>query len=180
MDNVLEFLVLESDYKKSIQRVWLEGSRFHSRIDGMYWYGEVLGREPFCPAHPSSLWQCYRVKWDDGATDQLSPWDMEPVRREEEEEEESGEGAEADDPQGGWWGEDGEGERILHGLDVISRLDEAAMFLEAVDLDEVPDYCVHVPFPTDLSTIRTRLQNKFYRLAKPTILLVHVYILLCP
>ena len=28
---------------------------------------------------PNSYWQCYHVLWDDGATDQLSPWDMEPL-----------------------------------------------------------------------------------------------------
>ena len=172
MDNVLEFLVLESDYKKSIQRVWPEGSRFHSRIDGMFWYGEVLGLEPFSPALPSSYWQCHHVKWDDGATDQLSPWDMEPVGTEEEEGEWKGEGegggggegeGEGEGGRVDWLEEEGEGERILRGLDVISRLDEAAMFLEPVDLDEISDYCTRVPFPTDLSTIRARLQNKFYR-----------------
>ena len=156
MDNVLEFLVLESVYKKSIQRVWSEGSRFRSKIDGMYWYGMVRGREPFSPDLPGSPWQCYRVEWDDGATDQLSPWDMDPVRGEEEEEEEEEEG-------GGWLEEDGEGERILRGLEVVAGLDEAAMFLEPVDLEEIADYCSRVPFPTDLSTIRTRLQNRFYR-----------------
>ena len=161
MDNVLEFLVLDSVYRKSIQRVWSEGSRFRSMIDGMFWYGVVLKQEPFNSAYPSSYWQCYRVQWDDGATDQLSPWDMDPVEEEEEAEEE-GEGEEGKEAPEGWW-KDGEGERILRGLDIISGLDEAAMFLEPVDLEEIPDYCTRVPFPTDLSTIRTRLQNKFYR-----------------
>ena len=61
------------------------------------------------------------------------------------------------------WGEEGEEERILRGLEVVSTLDEAAMFLEPVDLEEIPDYCTLVPFPTDLATIKTRLQNRFYR-----------------
>ena len=79
MDGVLDFLVLDSVYKKSIRRQWPAGDRFRSMIDGMYWYGTVLGQEPFNPAFPSSYWQCHRVKWDDGATDQLSPWDMQPT-----------------------------------------------------------------------------------------------------
>ena len=159
MDNVLEFLVLESVYKKSVGRAWPVGSRFRSKIDGMYWYGVVRREEPFSPDTPGSQWQCYRVEWDDGATDQLSPWDMEPLRGGEEEEEEEGEG----DGEGGWLEEEGEGLRILRGLEVVAGLDEAAMFLEPVDLEEVVDYYTRVPFPTDLSTIRTRLQNKFYR-----------------
>ena len=155
MDNVLEFLVLESLYKKSVQRAWLEGSRFRSKIDGMYWYGVVRGRELFSPDYPGSQWQCYRVEWDDGATDQLSPWDMEPVRGGEEED--------VEEEGGMWLDEGGEGERILRGLEVVAGLEEAAMFLEPVDLEEISDYCTRVPFPTDLSTIRTRLQNRFYR-----------------
>lgn len=167
MDNVLEFLVLESVYKKSIQRVWFAGSRFRSMIDGMFWYGVVLGQEPFSPEFPSSYWQHYRVQWDDGATDQLSPWDMEPVgdgteEGEEGEVMEDSEGVTQRETSGGWW-EDGEEERILGGLERVSQLDEAAMFLEPVDLEQFPDYCARVPFPTDLATIRTRLQNRFYR-----------------
>lgn len=29
--------------------------------------------------YSSSFWQCFYVLWDDGATDHLSPWDMEPI-----------------------------------------------------------------------------------------------------
>ena len=61
------------------------------------------------------------------------------------------------------WGGEGEVERILYGLDVVSELDEAFMFRQPVDLEEEPMYCLAVPFPTDLSTIRERLQNQFYR-----------------
>ena len=139
-------------------RVWSEGSRFRSEIDGMYWYGMVLGQEPFSSELPGSMWQCYRVEWEDGATDQLSPWDMEPVGSEVSED------VRGEDVRGGGWlEEEEEGLRILRGLEVIGGLDEAAMFLEPVDLDEVADYCTRVPFPTDLSTIRTRVQNRFYR-----------------
>lgn len=70
----------------------------------------------------------------------------------------------AEDPTEAWGGpEERERERILNGLDVVEGLDEAAMFVEPVDLEEVLDYCVAVPFPTDLSTIRERLRNGFYR-----------------
>ena len=74
---------------------------------------------------------------------------------------EGGVRGETEDQEG--WGEEGEEERILRGLEVVSTLDEAAMFLEPVDQEEIPDYCTLVPFPTDLATIKTRLQNRFYR-----------------
>lgn len=74
----------------------------------------------------------------------------------------------AEDPTEAWGGpEERERERILNGLDVVEGLDEAAMFVEPVDLEEVLDYCVAVPFPTDLSTIRERLRNGFYRRKTP-------------
>ncbi len=54
--------------------------------------------------HPNSYWQCCNVLWDDGATDLLSPWDMEALpnpeetdnEEEEEEEEEEGKKKEKD------------------------------------------------------------------------------------
>lgn len=63
------------------------------------------------------------------------------------------------------WGGEGERERIMRGLEVVSRMEEAVMFVNAVDLEEEPTYCLAVPFPTDLSTIQERLQNGFYRWA---------------
>ena len=79
--------------------------------------------------------------------------------------------------QEAWEGE-GEVERILHGLDVVSELDEAFMFRQPVDLEEEPMYCVAVPFPTDLSTIRERLQNQFYRFVSKVVVnsLIHCHV----
>ena len=37
------------------------------------------------------------------------------------------------------------------------------MFIAPVDLDQLPDYCKVVAFPTDLSTIEKKLANGFYR-----------------
>ena len=54
-------------------------------------------------------------------------------------------------------------ERILKGLDTLCEMQEAAMFVNPVDFEEEPMYCVAVPFPTDLTTIKTRLRNGFYR-----------------
>jgi len=44
----------------------------------------------------------------------------------------------------------------------MEMMEEAMPFKEPVDLELYPDYCVAVAMPTDLSTIRTKLLNKFY------------------
>ena len=71
-------------------------------------------------------------------------------------------GAQTVDPDEAWGGE-GEQERILCGLDTIFGMKEAEMFVEPVDLEDVPTYCLVIPYPTDLSSIRQRLASGFYR-----------------
>lgn len=61
-----------------------------------------------------------------------------------------------------WEGKE-EPDRILRGLELACEWDEAYMFRQPVDLEQVPNYCTFVAFPTDLSTIITRLQNGLYR-----------------
>ena len=79
MDNVLDFIILEQVYKDSLKQQWSSGDRFQSLIDDQYWSGTILKRRPFSEDCPNSLWQMYHIKWDDGATDQLSPWDLHPL-----------------------------------------------------------------------------------------------------
>ena len=61
------------------------------------------------------------------------------------------------------WGGEGELARILHGLELADGMNEAFMFLEPVNLKQVPAYCTYVAFPTDLQTIKEKLQNGLYR-----------------
>lgn len=35
--------------------------------------------EPHLPEFPDSMFMCYRVLWDNGEEERLSPWDMEPI-----------------------------------------------------------------------------------------------------
>ena len=41
MDDVVDFLILDTVYKKSIQTQWRAGSRFKSMIDNSYYSGTV-------------------------------------------------------------------------------------------------------------------------------------------
>ena len=86
MDNVLDFIILEHVYKESLKHHWSPGDRFQSLIDNQYWYGSILKRRPYSEDMPNSVWQSYHIKWDDGATDQLSPWDMRPLTDNERDE----------------------------------------------------------------------------------------------
>ena len=120
---------------------------------------QVLKKQPFQDDLPNSHWQCFQVKWDDGATDLLSPWDMEP--------EGSPSSPVLPTPEeviSAWSGE-GEQARIIRGLEIImEELEEAEMYVNPVDLEEEAVYCTVAPFPTDLTTITQRLKNNFYRL----------------
>lgn len=42
-------------------------------------------------------------------------------------------------------------------------IDFASPFAVPVDLSAYPLYCTVVAYPTDLNTIRRRLENRFYR-----------------
>ena len=151
MDNVSDFIILEQVYNDSLKRQWSSGDRFQSLIDDQYWSGIILKQSPFSEDTPNSVWQMYHIKWDDGATDQLSPWDLHPVPMLQN--------------SSNWDNKDKE--RILHGLEFILKntdeLKEARMFLNPVDLEEESEYCTVVAFPTSISTIAERLRNGFYR-----------------
>ena len=69
-------------------------------------------------------------------------------------------------PKEGEWpdvGRDAECERIAHGLGAIMTLSIAEHFLAPVDLNAFPAYAMVIEYPVDLSTIKERIENKYYR-----------------
>jgi hypothetical protein len=60
-------------------------------------------------------------------------------------------------------GRDIECERISQGLEQIMELSIAEWFLAPVDLNAFPIYGMVIEYPIDLSLIRARIDNKFYR-----------------
>ncbi|XP_063161419.1 bromodomain and WD repeat-containing protein 1 [Candoia aspera] len=175
MPDVIDFLVLRQFYDEARQRNWQPYDRFRSIIDDAWWFGTVLSQEPYQPQYPDSPFQCYSVKWDNGETERLSPWDMEPIPENVDQPKELGASVSvtAEEmakllyrPQKGEWqgklqGE--ECERIICGIDQLLRLDISAAFAGPVDLNTYPKYSTVVAYPTDLWTIRLRLVNHFYR-----------------
>lgn len=51
-------------------------------IDDGWWAGEIVSQSPINAAYPQSLFMCYKVRWDNGEYEHMSPWDLEPVNEE--------------------------------------------------------------------------------------------------
>uniref|UniRef100_A0A8C9VKR5 Bromodomain and WD repeat domain containing 1 n=1 Tax=Scleropages formosus TaxID=113540 RepID=A0A8C9VKR5_SCLFO len=175
MPDVIDFLVLKQSYDEARQRVWQPNDRFRSVIDDAWWFGIIICQEPYQPEYPDSHFQCFKVKWDNGETEKLSPWDIEPIPENAQHPESEGGGVpvtpdEMTDimykPLEGEWGarsRDEECERIISAIDQLMQIDIAAPFVGPVDIVQYPTYCTVIAYPTDLGTIRMRLINRFYR-----------------
>ncbi|KAI4900691.1 hypothetical protein NFI96_033776, partial [Prochilodus magdalenae] len=175
MPDVIDFLVLRQQFDNARQRQWMIGDRFRSVIDDAWWFGTIESQEPYQAEYPDSLFQCYNVCWDNGDTEKMSPWDMEEIPDEAVFPDELGQSVPLTEeeqkallyrPLEGEWGSrtrDEDCERIIKAIDQLSPLDVAAPFAVPVDLQAYPSYCTVVAYVTDLSTIRERLENRFYR-----------------
>ncbi|KAF0023212.1 hypothetical protein F2P81_023842 [Scophthalmus maximus] len=175
MPDVIDFLVLRQQFDNARTRQWSIGDRFRSVIDDAWWFGTIESQEPYQPQYPDSLFQCYNVCWDNGDTEKMSPWDMETIPDDATFPDELGLSVPLVEeeqkellyvPLDGEWGcrtRAEECERIITAIDHLCTLDVAAPFAFPVDLQAYPTYCTVVAYVTDLSTIRQRLVNRFYR-----------------
>uniref|UniRef100_A0AAQ4PVG5 Bromodomain and WD repeat domain containing 1 n=1 Tax=Gasterosteus aculeatus aculeatus TaxID=481459 RepID=A0AAQ4PVG5_GASAC len=160
MPDVIDFLVLRQSYDEALRRNWQPSDRFRSVIDDAWWFGSIVCQEPYQPEYPDSLFQCFKVRWENTRVMMAHP-EMEgggiPVTEEEMNEL-------MYKPLPGEWGQtsrDAECERIVGGIDQLITI--AAPFSGPVDLVQYPTYCTVIAYPTDLGTIRLRLRNRFYR-----------------
>ncbi|KAL0973282.1 hypothetical protein UPYG_G00201390 [Umbra pygmaea] len=175
MPDVIDFLVLRQSYDEARTRVWRPNDRFRSVIDDCWWFGTIVCQEPYQLDYPDSHFQCFKVRWDNGETEKLSPWDVEAIPEDAQQPESVGGGVPVTTeemrevmykPQTGEWGErtrDDECERIIAGIDQLISVDIVAPFSGPVDIVQYPTYCTVIAYPTDLGTIRLRLRNRFYR-----------------
>ncbi|XP_010765479.1 bromodomain and WD repeat-containing protein 1, partial [Notothenia coriiceps] len=175
MPDVIDFLVVRQTYDEALRRNWQPNDRFRSVIDDAWWFGMIVCQEPYQSEYPDSLFQCFKVRWDNGETEKLSPWDVEPIQDDAPQPELEGGGIPVTEeemrelmykPLPGEWGErsrDAECERIIAAIDQLITVEIAAPFSGPVDLIQYPTYCTEIAYPTDLGTIRLRLLNRFYR-----------------
>lgn len=79
MPDVLDFLVLRQTYDLAVQRNWSIGDRFRCMIGDGWWMGQIESRHALSSEFPDSPFMCFRVRWDNGEYEYMSPWDMEPI-----------------------------------------------------------------------------------------------------
>lgn len=174
MADVIDFIVLKQTYDTAVRRLWAQGDRFRCMIDDGWWIGQIMERKPLDDDLPDSLFMCFNVRWDNGEYESMSPWDMEPIDE-----------SRLPDELGGvvevhqeelratlyqptpveWYRGDREAScrRIIAGLEEVMMLAIADPFLAPVDLNIYPSYAFIVEYPIDLSTIKARFENHFYR-----------------
>ncbi|XP_055320942.1 bromodomain and WD repeat-containing protein 3 isoform X2 [Sitodiplosis mosellana] len=174
MPDVLDFLVLKQTYDTAVRRLWTTGDRFRCMIDDGWWIGQITGRVPYSDEFPDSLFMCFQIRWDSGETERMSPWDMEPIDNSRMPNEVGGvvhvQGEELQmmlyQPTSEEWprgDRDGTCRRIVAGLEEVMGLAIADPFLVPVDLNIYPSYAFVVEYPIDLTTIKARFENHFYR-----------------
>ena len=79
MDNVADFMILTQFFNRGIEKNWGTNDRFKCLIDDVWWIGIIDFRKPFEENYPSSEFQCLKITWDSGESDELSPWDLESL-----------------------------------------------------------------------------------------------------
>ncbi|XP_017020203.1 bromodomain and WD repeat-containing protein 3 [Drosophila kikkawai] len=174
MPDVLDFLVLRQTFDLAVQRNWSIGDRFRCMIVDGWWMGQIESRHPLSADFPESFFMCFRVRWDNGEYEFMSPWDMEPIDQERVPDEVGGAvpvlpeeiRATLYQPKSEEWhrgDRDGTCRRIINGLEQVMRLSIAEHFLAPVDLNIYPDYAYLIEYPIDLTTVKSRFENHFYR-----------------
>ncbi|XP_052866159.1 bromodomain and WD repeat-containing protein 3 [Anopheles cruzii] len=175
MPDVLDFLVLKQTFDTSmIGRTWGPGDRFRCMIEDVWWTGQIESRNQLSGDFPDSPFMCFRVRWDNGEYELMSPWDLEPVDESRQPDEIGGavpvlaEELQATlyQPKTEEWprgDRDASCRRIIAGLEQVMGLAIADLFLAPVDLNLYPEYAFVVEYPIDLNTIKSRFENHFYR-----------------
>lgn len=175
MADVIDFIVLRQTFDTAVQRLWQPGDRFRCMIDDGWWMGKIESRVPLDrDDYPNSLFMCFNVRWDNGEYEFMSPWDLEPIDERRLPNEVGGVvlvepeeiRATLYQPTNGEWprgDRDATCRRIVEGLSQVMQLRIAEPFLVPVDLNIYPSYAFVVEYPIDLSTIKSRFENHFYR-----------------
>lgn len=172
--DVLDFLVLKQTFDTAISRNWGPGDRFRCMIDDKWWIGQIESHQALHEDFPTSLFMCFKVRWDNSEYEFMSPWDLEPVDEERLPDEVGGSVPVLPEeiqailyrPKSDEWprgDREGSCRRIVAGLEQVMGLAIADPFLTPVDLNSYPTYAFVVEYPIDISTIKERFENHFYR-----------------
>ena len=81
IDGVVDFMILKWQFDIGICRHWELNDRFRCVINNKDWYfGRIERIEPHDQKFINSEFKKYKIKWDDGTTDELSCWELEPIK----------------------------------------------------------------------------------------------------
>ncbi|XP_076307639.1 PH-interacting protein-like [Tachypleus tridentatus] len=174
MDSVPDFLVLRYYYNLAMDQHWKAGDRFRCIKNNTWQPGTIDHQEPLQEEYPDCMFQCFFVKLDNQEMERMSPWDLEPLihnglrdrQRQNMNVAEKEQISARYSPKPSEWpkcGQEEECNRLARGLEQIMELAIAEPFIVPVDLNLYPDYALVVEYPVDLSTIKARLENHFYR-----------------
>ncbi|XP_056643759.1 bromodomain and WD repeat-containing protein 3 [Diorhabda sublineata] len=174
MPDVLDFFVLKQIYVTAMSRTWKTGNKFRCMIGDEWWIGEIINKSPASDTFPDSSFLCYEIKWKNGEKERMSPWDLEPIdpARVPEDEIESIPVLEEEltsilykTIQCDWPYSNISSmtKNIVTSLTRVMELAIAEPFLVPVDINEYPLYAMVIEYPIDLSTIKARFENRFYR-----------------
>ena len=133
MPDVLDFLVLRQTFDTAVQRNWSLGDRFRCMIGDGWWTGQIESRHTLAEDFPNSYFMCFRVRWDNGEYEYMSPWDMEPIDENRQPDEVGGAvsvlpeeiRATLYQPKSEEWprgDRDGSCRRIINGLEQVSKV----------------------------------------------------------
>ncbi|QQP48736.1 Uncharacterized protein FKW44_009145, partial [Caligus rogercresseyi] len=175
MNDVVDFLVLHQAYSGSTHE-WKVEDRIRCQIDDCWWKGTVkaIGPETSTSGATSdeSKFLSILCHWDNGEKEFLSPWDLEELT-EETESIPDGTSVTSEQlksclyqPTDEEWnnvGREVETRRISEALETIMGLSKAEPFNYPVDQSAYPEYFYSVEYPMDLSLIKARVDNNFYR-----------------
>ena len=142
------------------------------QIDDGWWKGTVHHVKHYEGSKKTTPFLSIKVHWANKEEESLSPWDLETL---------DSDTAELDDgsavtmeqiqstlyvPSSEEWnsiGRDSECQRIAEALESIMSLAIAEPFNYPVDTTIYPEYIFDVEYPVDLTMIKSRVENHFYR-----------------
>merc|ERR1712223_1027449 len=171
MNDVVDFLVLRQTFNSYKGKHWKNGDRIRCQIDDCWWKGTVQKIVHHDAAKKSPFLSIY-VNWDNGEKEYLSPWDLEALDNDSSEISDGTYATQEElksclyKPSSEEWncmGRESECTRISEALESIMSLAIAEPFNYPVDLTNYPEYMLDVEYPMDLSLIKARVDNLFYR-----------------
>lgn len=159
--------------------IYLSEKRFRCLIGRNWFLGSVIKFGPYSEDYPKSNYLCYEAKYvngDDEDPHDASPWDMQTIPDDFviPDDFKDGIASTEDDlrlglyqPIASDWPphghQDAQCQKLSNLLKQVMALAVSEPFLKPVDLKLYPGYAYNIGYPMDLSTIKARLDNKFYR-----------------